>query len=629
MRVKGTLLLLLLVVGLGAFILLYERMRPGTDEREQQARRALRVNPELVTSLRIEQTNLVVDCVLDDDRWRMQEPVEAYADKGAVNRILVGLQEMPKRDVITAEERARHGTRLEDYGLAAPIARIHFRQDNRDRTIWIGNPAAVGDGLYIAEAGEQDVSVIVTSTNLWDILPRDAGSIRSRHLLPGLPPKLKRIEVKRASGFLQLVLDDYGQWRIHQPVVGRASGAFVRDFASKFLGAQAETFEADRVLDLAPYGLDVPEAQIVLWPQAGSEPHVVSLGDVVEDAPDQVYATTGVGRSVYTVARRLLVEANLEADILRDRQLVSLNQAAIGYLAIRAEEEEIELRKDDAGGWSLTKPLLRDAEDQVVWDFLAHWNGLRIHRFVTDSATNLPWLATASPLGEVFLAQSPPGASADPAPAPTSLGPPASMTIKAYALPDTPGEILLTLSHEPGVFAIDAADVDAWSVNPLDYYARDVLHLAAADVRRITLERGGESHSVERGADGVFAPFPAGSGSLVPGAVDQVLAAVGSLTVARYLHADADAETLTALGLTEPSAALTFRLRGDTGIAKTLLFGAAAETGERVAMIRGQNTVFVLPADAQRQLLRDLLIRPMPPDTAAQGRLASGPDNDP
>lgn len=626
MRLKTTFLLLLLVVGLGGFIYVFERMQPGTDARKLQARRALGVNPELVTYLRIEQPGLVVSCRLEDGRWQLEEPVEAYADKGAVDRILAGLQEMPKGDVITADDRARHGTRLDDYGLAEPAARIELRQDNRDRAIWIGNTATVGDALYIAEGGTGDISVIVTSTNLWSFLPKDPETLRSRHLLPGIPPKLKRIDVKRPSGFLQLVLDDLGQWRIHQPMAGRASGAFVQDFAAKFLGAQAETFEADGVRDLAPYGLEEPAAQITLWPQAGDAPHILSLGDPVEDAPERVYATTGVGRSVYTVPGRLLVEANLEAGILRDRQLVNLNRASIRYLAIRSGENEIELRKDDAGGWSLTKPRLLDAEDAGVWNLIDQWNAIRIHRFVTDVATNLSWWGTVSPVGEVVIGRSAPGVEEAAGTGGGTGRLPATVTIRAFSDPEASGEILVKLSHEPGVYAIDRAEVDAWSVNPMDYYARDVLHLAGPDVRRITLHRGERTQSLERGVDGVFAPYPPGSGSLVPGAAESVLAEVGSLTVARYV--DAGQSGLEAFGLAEPSATLTFGLIGDAGIAKTLIFGTAAEPDGVYAMIRGQNMVFVLPTDTQRRLLRDLLIQPSSPGAEAAGRPASGPAND-
>lgn len=627
MRLKSTLLLLLLVVGLGAFIHYYERIRPGTREREDQARRALRVDPDLVSSLRIESTNGVVACRLEDGRWLLDEPMEAYADKGAVDRILAGLQNLPKGDVISAAERTRHGTTLADYGLEDPQIRITIRQDNRDRTLWVGSSAAVGDGLYVAQAGDSNVAVVVTSTNLLQLVPSAADSVRSRRLLPGTLPKLKRIEVQRASGFLQLVLNDEGQWRILQPVVGRASGAFVQDFAAKFLGALAESFEGDDVLDLAPYGLEEPVAQITLWPKAGDEPHALSLGDGVEESPDRVYATTSVGRSVYTVPRTLLMEANLEADILRDRQLVNLEQARIGYLAIRAGEEEIELTKDDAGDWALTKPVLRDAEDQVAWDLISRWERLRIHRFVTDQMTNLAWLAEAVPAGEVQFAARPPAGETAEAPAPGGPpgGNPDSVLIRAFVDPESPGQILVTLSHENGVYAIDPAAIGEWSVNPADYYARDVLHLADADIRRIVLQRGDGEQIVERDENGVFRPAMPSDGQRVPGAVDRVLAGVASLVVERFVETDTN--DLSAFGLLEPTATLTFGLNGEAGLAKTLLFGAPSADPDGVyAMIRGQDSVFVLSHDVEARLLSDLLIRLSPPAPTSDGVVeSSGP----
>jgi hypothetical protein len=573
-RLKTTFLLLLLVVGLGGFIYVFERMQPGTDARKLQARRALGVNPQLVTYLRIEQPGLVVSCRLEDGRWRLEEPVEAYADKGAVDRILAGLQEMPKGDVITADDRARHGTRLDDYGLAEPAARIEFRQDNRDRAIWIGNTATVGDALYIAEGGTGDISVIVTSTNLWSFLPKDPETLRSRHLLPGIPPKLKRIDVKRPSGFLQLVLDDLGNGGFISRWRGARRG-LCAGFCREVLGCAGGDVRGGRGARLgAVWAGGARRADFPMAASGGCASHPL-VGGSGRGCPgtglcDHRGGPIGVHRA------RAVAGGGEPGSGDPSRPPTRQSQSRLHRIPghpLRRERNRI--AQGRCGRLVLDQAAAAGREDAVIWNLIDHWSAIRIHRFVTDVATNLPWWGTVSPVGEVVIGRSAPGVEEAAGIGGGTGRLPATVTIRAFSDPEASGAILVKLSHEPGLYAIDRAEVDAWSVNPMDYYARDVLHLAGLDVRRITLHRGERTQSLERGVDGVFAPHPPGSGTLVPGAAESVLAEVGSLTVARYV--DAGQSGLEAFGLAEPSATLTFGLIGDAGIAKTLIFGTAAE----------------------------------------------------
>ncbi len=609
MKWRSTLVLLLLVCGLGAFIWVFEHQELGTADRDAQARRALQLNPANVTFLRLEGSNFVAACRREDRRWRLVEPVEAYADKGEVDRILAGLQDMPKGDVITAEEREQLSTSLHDYGLALPRAKITFTEDEKKRTLLVGDRAAVGDGLYIMESGKDPLDVIVTSTNLWALLPESPERLRSRLLLPGVPPVLKRIEVKRASGFLQVSHGDDGQWRLQQPVVGRASGLFVQDLAGKFLGVQIESFIADDVTDFSSYGLDEPSVHISLWPRSGAEPITLALGDAVEGRPELIYARTGIGNSVVGVTKQVHIDANLDVSVLRERQLIDLRLAAVGYVRLRSGELAIELERDESGGWSLLRPVHRKADADLVWSMVEEWENTRIVSFVSDDATNLVALSQSAPLGEMTFAVANPTPIADLEPAEPLTPGKEMLTLTAFANPADTNTVLVKLAHEDAVYGVPVSAVTLMSLDPLRYYDRTVLQVEADEVRGLESVQAGSRQKVERNDEGVFHGVEPADSELTPGVVENVLAEISRLRVLRYV--EEDAQELDAYGLENPASSLLLALRGGAGIGKAILFGQEVEPDGVYAMIRGQGTVFVLPRSTRDRLLSDLVVPPV------------------
>ena len=163
MKWKTTAVLFLLVVVLGSFLWWYVREQSGTEERRRRARWALHIDPKSATFLQIEQSNTVVQCEKREESWWLTEPLLCRANGGEVQRVLVGLSELPKNDTIPREEWENAGVSLEAYGLVFPRASFTVEQEMGRRTIHIGNDAPVGDLLYVLETNRQDI--VATSNN--------------------------------------------------------------------------------------------------------------------------------------------------------------------------------------------------------------------------------------------------------------------------------------------------------------------------------------------------------------------------------------------------------------------------------------------------------------------------------
>ena len=597
--------LLLLVAGLGAFIWLVERDQAGTKIHRARARRALDVDPDSVTYLEITQSNLVISASLINHNWRLEQPIQGYADNGEIRRILQGLEALEKGDVISAAQRGRSGLTLNDYGLAIPKARITLHHRGQPMSILVGDRAPLGPSLYVMQTNRQDI--VATSTNILAFLPGDVEQLRSRSLLHGIPLRAERFEVKRPAGLLQISRRDDGRWLLQQPVEGRADNAFVHDLVQKFQTARIETFVEDEVVDFGPYGLDEPPIEVHIWPEGEAGARNVFLGNAVEGDPDLVYARVDEWASVFAVSRKLVVDAELNADIFRDRRLYNLRTAAVRYIEISSGEETIELQKDDAGSWSLTKPAQRNADDELVWALLSEWGKARVDSFVSWPGPNETSQTAADSAFTLVLAIGYP--SADPDNPPVAVGGRGAVTFLVHPNPGDPDTYLIHNPRESHAVVVDRKVPDHWSINPLDYYDRLALYLVPEDIRSIELTRGEDRQAVEMDDAGEFQA--AGDAGLVDEVtVTNILSAVMRLRVNRYVQEDpSDVETY---GLAEPSAILTLGLTGEAGISKSILLGGEAPQDGIFAMIRGQSTVFVLPRSVRDEILGRNLVEPEP-----------------
>ena len=262
MRFKTTLLLFMATLGLGAFIWFVDRKADTTERRENRARYALRVDAAHVKALNIVVGDLQIDCEKQGKRWLITKPVKTRADAGEVERILDELTRLPRGEVITAAEQKKQNLAEADYGFDPPRARIVLRTEQRDVAVLIGRDAALGGALYIKEEGQPDI--ISTGTNILAALPRDVVDLRDRRVFEGFPADVTSISMRRPEGFLQLVRDAQGMWRIQKPLSARAAGPAVQELLDGLFELRVDEFVADSFEAASLYGLDEPLAQVTL-----------------------------------------------------------------------------------------------------------------------------------------------------------------------------------------------------------------------------------------------------------------------------------------------------------------------------------------------------------------------------
>ena len=117
MRGRGLLILFLVVVGLAAFIWFFERDLPSTEDRLEQARLVLPLATDEVDSVVLEVGDQNVELVRRGSQeemeagggWALVEPLEAAADRDAVEQLLSTVAELEKVRTLGDVEAAEVG----------------------------------------------------------------------------------------------------------------------------------------------------------------------------------------------------------------------------------------------------------------------------------------------------------------------------------------------------------------------------------------------------------------------------------------------------------------------------------------------------------------------------------------
>lgn len=597
---RTTSFLLVLVLGLGAYIWLVERRAPSVDDERAAARRAVRFDPATVTRVTVLSGGNEVTAELDGSTWSLIRPVKARADAGQIQALIDELAALERAAFITARERRDQKLTDEIYGLDFPRARVLLEAAGGAVAVRIGGDVPVGGMLFLQREGQEDV--VVVPTNLLAALPRAAADWRDRRLLSVPASPLARLEVRRSDGFLQLARVPGGEWRLQKPVNGRADGAAVEAWLQSLFAVDVEDFVADSVAGAALYGLDEPQAQAVLTGSGTEGEQVLLIGREVAGDAGRVYASLRGAEAVYAVSTSVLEVLRIPLDRFRDRRVLPWPPGALRFLELVQGDRRVALSSTNGADWDMLGPPRAPAEGPLVWSLLSSWAGARIGSFHDDQATNLAAWGLAVPLATVTL-------SPNTEPGTNAVDTGEALSVGLGRVGGTGSVYALDLSTH-SVWQVPAALLGLVRAEPRHFRVRSALTLNPAEVRTVEFTAGERTMAWSRTGTNGESWVTQPAQRMERGDAEAWLEMAGRLRAVEWV-AD-DPADLSAFGLSPPAARITLGLTGESGLAKILLIGGAAGPGLVYAMVKGQDAVFTLEEAGRDKLLAPLYIASEP-----------------
>ncbi len=627
MRFSTTFKLLIAVIVLGAVVWRLERhMRPRVIARKAPFED---VAMEDVDYILCEKDDLRVECTKRGRDWYMNFPVRARADAAVIAKLLSMAEGLTSSELITREQRAGRDLTLADYGLDDPGVRLKIGGRYFLREMHVGEPAPVGESVYVRFADEQEVYAVPAIVT--NIVPPSLELFRDAHILPGDPAKASRIEIQQPEGFVQVVRRGDGWW-IQQPFAAQADGSRIDELLKGLFELRAESYvwdppvgdsqdepvQAGSLLDVYGFAEDVAQARITVWLNGDEIGREVIFGKALPDNKDLIYVRRKAFESIFAARRASAPLENINAVELRDKLIFPLKPSGVVEFGVTSGDARVLLHKEKDVGWMITEPVKWQADDDYVNQLVSLLARIEVSEFGPEQPTEkLEELGLVPPAFSVCL-------NTEPCRHFDSGGTARSGSrlreccedMVAFGAADTNGQRHIVLASgqmatldKAALGQLDAAVL----ANPLQYRARTVLALPAASVRRIDLEKAGVKESVVLSSTGEWTCSSETNRQVSARVIADLLLFAANLRAVRF--ESLNPKNLSGYGLQPPAVALTLGLSGDEGIQKTLMLGFKAGTDGIYGLIQGQDLLLILQKDVAELLSRNLLV---PPESAPQ-----------
>jgi hypothetical protein len=297
MKTKNLIILAAVVITVLAYIMLFERHRPTSDEATAAAEKVLLdFERDDVTEIVIGRAEGRVRLEKMGEEWRLREPLDFPADSSVVSSTLGSLANL------TADRRlAPDEVNSTDYGLEEPLAEVTLRMaDGSERVVEVGDELPLGSKRALRVDGGDGVTIAAG----WFVsdLEREVDDWRSREVVEMLENDVASIDIESGADAIRAVrLED--QWQLLRPLEDMADGDHLGSVVSDLASMRIEEFLDDGV-DPGELGLELPEYEITIIRTDGGMPLRLDLGATREgDGGTEVACRRGDGEFFWASER--------------------------------------------------------------------------------------------------------------------------------------------------------------------------------------------------------------------------------------------------------------------------------------------------------------------------------------
>jgi len=394
-----TTIILLIVAGIGAaYIFLYDKKQYRTDVWMQRQQMVLPdYKPGQINKIEMKRgdTNIVLESI-DNERWRMVEPLQLRADRAEVEEILAQFEFLRKVGTIKESETANFN--LKEYGLETPtlVVSLWLKKGSMvggtagnitKYTVNIGDRLAAGqDTAYITTGDDKDVFVV--GVKFLEKVSKEINDLRNKWAFEYDKHAVERVRLEREESEPVVCSKAEQLWWITQPLSDRADTERIKDILDelKNLEIAKEDFVSDSKEDIINYGLDKPVFTISI----GTTDNVQTLL-LGHSLDEMIYAKLEGESSIFLVHDMILRNLDLELNDLRDKQLLrfdAIGTYGIEKIDMKSSDTNLVMEKTVQYDWMIKAPKLILADRDTVREFVEKIKDLQIQQYIDDSGAN-------------------------------------------------------------------------------------------------------------------------------------------------------------------------------------------------------------------------------------------------
>jgi hypothetical protein len=622
MKLRNTLLLLILLAGLGAYIWFVDRKQLSTDELRAQKGKVVEVDRSSADAVTIRNSEGSIQLTKNaDGNWMLETPVKDRADSLAISTLFTALEGLRMEPIPPGKNGG-----LADYGLTKGDVSIKVNGKNSFELL-IGKETAVEGKVYMRVEGKD--TAYVAPKELRDQAAKGVKDWRDRKLSDLTATQVNKVIIKTAKGEVEAEKTS-NHWSLTRPFKGRADDQKLIDLISNATTPRIEDFVADSK-DLGTFGLNAPRGTVTFHADGVKEPVVLQIGNTKQPekpeekkdekkpepekpaAPTHVYVKLSNRDGVFTVPVAIESLLNTQPNDLRDQNLMRVQSDMVDRITLEAPGGQKVVLGRNGEEWvrkvdkQPDTPVNGGAANKLLSDLTT----MKVARFVADVAGDLKQYGLDAPVGTITLSSySTEG---------TPETKPGERPLAKLILGKFEGDAgYAKLDDEPFIVAVPASIRDGIWTDPLQWQELKIQELKSEDVASFEVTRAGQpALAFVRDKDKKW-KLAKGDGTVSQAAAESLVNTLANLHAVRWAGATAAA----AQGLDKPNVLIHFTLADK----KTGKLTIGSNTPEEMwhTTLDGKTGTFLLSKPDFDALNASLIETPKPAAAAAP---ASTPPN--
>ena len=558
MKLKNTLLLLIIAVAVYAFIYFFESKTPSTQEATEHAGRVVHFDRDKITAISIKTPDNHVELVRKDGAWFLDAPLKDRADAMVINQLFTAAENLKSDEAIPTDKQSNGKDMLKEFDLTNPTTQLTFTGDSKPVELLFGKDAAVEGKSYVREADSKTAHVI--GNDLKTQITKKVDDFRDHKLTELLTTSVNKIQFKSASGELELEKKDQ-HWSLAKPFKARGNDQKVNDLISQAANAKVDSFVAD-TSNPAAFGLQEPRGTVTFTSEGSKDPVVLQIGQAVEKEKDKIYVKLSNRDAVMIVPKTVENLLDTAPNGVRDRNLVRVTGDIVDRINIEspgkekiviARKGESWVRKADGKDVPINagaaSRLLSNLENEQVANFVARCRSGGCRKYGLDQPKVTITLSSYSSENT----------------AETKAGEKPIVAILFGKDDDSNSNVYAKLDDEPFVVSVPKSVLDFAMTDPLQWQEPAIYHNKPEDITGMEITREGQpTITLERNKDKNPGSWPKGDGKVNQTNLQSMLNTLSSLQTVRWIGA-----TTPNQGLSTPKTVVAFKTA--TGGGKLIL----------------------------------------------------------
>ncbi len=383
---KSTIALIVVLVGLGAYIYFVTWKQPdSTEASSKQEKVFASLETDKIEEVKVKSEKGETTTVKKENgAWQMTAPVATKADESEVSGITNSLGQIAVTRVVD-----ENPSELKEYGLATPRIEINFKAsgDKDYRKLYIGDKSPTGGDLFAKRNDEKKVFLIPAFQE--SSFNKDTFQLRDKSLWKFERDKVDSVDLTAGGKTLALARAS-GEWKITRPLEARADFGTVEGLIGRLQSAQMKAFIADQPTpaDLKKYGLEKPDVTVNI--NAGSAKATLLVGGKAED--NTVYVRDASRPAVMTVESSLVDELKKGSDEYRKKDIFEFRSFNANRVEFTRNGETIAFEKTKGTGdkdpdkWKRVSPTPGDVDKDKIEGMLSRLSNMRAASFAASDA---------------------------------------------------------------------------------------------------------------------------------------------------------------------------------------------------------------------------------------------------